>query len=177
MERSRLQDDLLHEFKEERELISEQLDMLDKVTLALHRPAAAKRWSAGILISMEVLSWLAASGAVAFCFFRDRLYPFHLLASMRQKGVPGFDQSTVNLVYWTLTASAVIIALLLVIVALSLSRIRRKNAVLKLVIPHIKTFVGQHLKRKAALNSIEQRHFGIWTPMDAELAADHVTGQ
>jgi len=179
MERSRLQDDLLHEFKEERALIGEQLDSLEKVTLALHRPAALRLWSAATIVLFEILCWLAACGAVAFCFFRDRLYPFQSLTALRLKDLPGFDRSAVLLLYWSLTAYAGIIALLLCMLAFALSRIRQKNKVLRTVIPHIKTFVGQHLKRKAALNSIEQRHFGIWTPLDAELAAadQHVTGQ
>jgi hypothetical protein len=49
--------------------------------------------------------------------------------------------------------------ILFFIMARMTRRIRLKNNILSLAGKNMKELVGQHLKRKAAIESIEQRHF------------------
>jgi hypothetical protein len=58
----------------------------------------------------------------------------------------------------------VLIVLLLFIIARNLAALRKKNNILQLAGQTIKTVVGEQLKRKATIEAIDQRHFGILTP-------------
>lgn len=166
MEHSRLQDDLLLEFKTERDLINEQLDLLDPLAVLLLKPVATRILHKGVIILMEIIAWACALTMVAFCLFRDKIYPFHILARLRTKGADyGFTNTDVQELYWSLTLFAVVVALLFVIIARVLAKLRQKNSIIQMASNRIKTIVGQDLKRKAAISTIEQRHFDILQPL------------
>jgi hypothetical protein len=169
MESSRLQDDLLLEFRAERDMINTQLELLDPLAIALRKPVAVRLLHKGILIALEGLCWAGAAASVAFCIFRDQIYPFYLLKRLRIKGADtGFSERDTLYLYWSVTVFALTIAVLLLIIARNLSRLRRKNSIIQLAAKHIKTVTGQHLSRKAAIDTIEQRHFGILSPLKTE---------
>jgi hypothetical protein len=65
----------------------------------------------------------------------------------------------VQMLRWGVYALIILAAILFAIIARSLARIRRKNDVLHLAGSRIKTLVGQHLDRKAAIEALEQKHF------------------
>jgi hypothetical protein len=162
MESSRLQDDLLLEFRQEKEMLSSQLTLLDPLAVSLRKPAAARIWSSIVLLVLEGLSWLGIVTVVAFCIIRDNIYPFYILARLRVKGSSlGFSERDMNNLYWSILVFAGIIAFLLLIIARNLARLRKKNAILQMAASRIKTVVGEQLKRKAAIDTIDQRHFGI----------------
>lgn len=162
MERSRLQDDLLTAFKEEKELITSQIELFDPLATHLRLPVASRTFSRAALISFEILCWFLIAVLGAFCVFRDRLRPFHILAQMRRHpDTSAYSALDVEVLYWSVTGAAVLAAVLLFVIALNLSYIRRKNAILQLAGASIKTVVGQHLKRRASIDAIEQRHFGL----------------
>ncbi|HTN18446.1 MAG TPA: hypothetical protein VL092_12230, partial [Chitinophagaceae bacterium] len=162
MENSRLQDDLLLEFRQEKELINSQLALLDPLAVSLRKPVAARIWSSIVLLVLEGLSWLGIVSVVAFCIVRDNIYPFYILARLRVKGATlGFNERDLNYLYWSVLVFAGIIAVLLFVIARNLARLRKKNAILQMAASRIKTVVGDQLKRKAAIDTIDQRHFGI----------------
>lgn len=166
MENTRLQDDLLREFKNEKEMILVQLEKLVPLGVALRKPVAARVLNKILLLSTELFFYLMAVGALAFIVFRDRLYPFYLLSRLRLRPESmGFSKRDVEALYWSIPALAALLALCCLIIARCLSRIRRKNAILQMAGRDIKEIVGEHLKRKAAIETIDQRHFGILDPL------------
>lgn len=161
-----LQDDLLKEFRAEKELIDRQLTLLDPLAVSLRKPIAARILNSFILLVLEGLCWLGISTVVAFCIVRDKLYPFYILARLRVKGASlGYTAKDIDALYYSIIILAAIICLLLFIIARNLSRLRRKNAILQLAGLQIKSLVGEQLERKAAIEAIDQRHFGILDTM------------
>ncbi|MES2478880.1 MAG: hypothetical protein V4561_07325 [Bacteroidota bacterium] len=166
MENSKLQEDLLREFKEEKELINAQLALLDPLAVSLRKPVAARIWNSLVLVAFEALSWLGIATVISFCVIRDKVYPFYILARMRSQGARlGFSDRDMNNMYNSVIVFAVIICILLFIIARNLAKIRKKNNILQMAGKTIKTVVGEQLKRKAAINTIDQRHFGILEPL------------
>ena len=166
MESTRLQDDLLHEFRQERELISAQLELLDPLAVSLRKPVAARIWSSLVLLLLEGFSWIGIAATIAFCIIKDKIYPFYILSRLRIKGPSlGFSDRDMNNLYWSIVVFSAIICVLLFVVARNLARLRKKNAILQVAAASIKTVVGEQLKRKAAIEAIDQRHFGILEPL------------
>lgn len=166
MDNLRLQDDLLMEFKAERDMVNEQLDLLDPLAVLLRKPIATRILHKGIILFFEIMAWLCALAMIAFCVLRDKIYPFHILARIRSKGSDyGFTNTDVQQLYWSFTVFAVFIAVLFVVVARILAKLRQKNTIIQMAAARIKTIVGQDLKRKAVISTIEQRHFDILQPL------------
>src|ERR1700761_8859615 len=74
-----LKDDLLQEFREERIMINEQIELLDPLATSLRRPAAQRLLSTGTLIITEFSCYIVSLGGIAFIAFMHRIYPFSLL--------------------------------------------------------------------------------------------------
>lgn len=161
MSTSRLHDDLLQGFQEEKKLIREQLDIFDPLAVSLRRPVAQRLLSKGLLIFYEILCYLLGVAMILLIVFMNRIYPFHLLHVLRSRDefTDRLGIADMNNLFLCVAGLLVIIALLFFILARLVRRVRLKNDVLNLAGKHIKTLVGQHLKRKAVLDSIEQRHF------------------
>ena len=85
MTSTRLQDDLLKDFKEQKKMIYEQVELLDPLGTSLRKPAAQRLISKGFMIFSEVICYLLAAGIIAFMFFMDKIYPFYILADLRFK--------------------------------------------------------------------------------------------
>ncbi len=166
MENLRLQEDLLKEYKAEKVMITNQLELLEPLAVSLRKPIAARLLNSIVLLVFEALSWLGIVSVIAFCIVRDKIYPFYILARLRTKAaLLGFSDSDVDAVYWSVLFFAAIIILLLFIIARNLAKIRKKNAVLQMAAKSIKTVVGDQLNRKAAINIIDQRYFDILAPL------------
>gem|GEM_PF-409623 len=161
---SRLQDDLLQAFHEEKVLIREQLELFDPLAVSLRRPAAQRLLSKGLLIFYETLCYLLCLAAVMVIVFMNTLYPFYLLHVLRHRSQYTDSLGLAHVQNLQLAVGGLLglIALLCFIIARMMRRVRLKNDILHLAGKHIKTLVGQHLKRKAAMDAIEQRHFREW---------------
>ncbi len=157
---TRLQDDLLMDFKEQKLLIYEQIELFEPLGDRLNRPAARRLVDKGVLIFTEVLCYCLSLASIAFGVFLNKIYPFYILSQIRFR--PEYSslgwQNTLylNIGVYTLIG---IIALLFYFIARAMRQVRLKNDILHFAGKQIKTLVGQHLKRKAAITAIEQRHF------------------
>lgn len=166
MENLRLQEDLLKEYRAEKVMVANQLELLEPLAVSLRKPIAARVLNSIVLLFFEALSWLGIATVIGFCIIRDKVYPFYILARLRTKAAElGFSNSDVDAVYWSVLIFAAIIIILLFIVARNLGKIRKKNAVLQLAAKSIKTVVGEQLNRKAAIKVIDQRYFEILEPL------------
>ena len=155
-----LQDDLLSDFKEQKRLIIEQIELFDPLATTLRKPAAQRLVSKGAIIFAEVLCYLLALGAIAFAVFLNKLYPFYILSEIRVK--PEFESlgsTNMQLLQYSIYGLTGIISLLFYFIARAMRHIRLKNDILHLAGKNIKELVGQHLRRKATIDAIEQRHF------------------
>ncbi len=160
MATTRLQDDLLLEFREEKKMIQSQIELLEPLSISLRKPAAQRLAAKGLIIFGELLCWLLFLTAVASCIFLNKLYPFYLLFQLsRPDHAQNLGLQNVHFLQWGVCALIGLTGLLFVFLARSLARIRQKNAILNIAGKQIKTIVGQHLQRKAAIDAIEQRHF------------------
>lgn len=155
-----LKDDLLEEFREERIMIKEQIELLDPLATQMRKPAAQRLLSSGTLIVSEIICYVASLGGLAFIGFMHRIYPFNQLRGMLYSTGVRNNVGGLNLIYLTLCiyGLAAIGVILIFIVGRMAREIRLKNQILSLAGRDIKTIVGQHLERKAALDTIEQRH-------------------
>lgn len=158
---SRLNDDLLHDFKEQKELINEQIKIFEPVAESLSRPAAVHLLGQGTLIVMEIVCYLLFAGTVAFAFLLNMVYPFYVLRDLSSNPALVGNVGMENVLYFNFAfyGLIILIALLFLIVGFNLNAIRRKNHILSVAGKNLKTLVGQHLRRKAAIDTIEQRHF------------------
>lgn len=157
---TRLQDDLLHDFKEQKAIIEQQLEVFDPMGMQLAKPAAQRLVGKTILIITEILCYLLSLGSIAFAIFLTKLYPFYVLNELRFK--PEYSKlgtMTVTVFNASIYGLIGLIALLFFLLGWAVSGIRQKNDILHFAGKHIKTLVSQHLKRRASIEMIEQRHF------------------
>lgn len=157
---NRLQDDLLQDFREQKAMISEQIDIFDPLGTQLRKPAARRLVSKTALISSEVFFYLLAVSAIATAVLMDKIYPLSVLSDVRfSSGAENIGKS--HLANFSIAVYALfgLLGVLSYIIARSMRKIRLKNAILYFAGKHINTLVEQHLKRKAAILTIEQRHF------------------
>jgi len=155
-----LKDDLLAEFREERIMINEQIGLLDPLATSLRKPAAQRLLSSSTLILSEFICYIVSLGGVAFIALMHKIYPFSLLGTVFYNADIRNRIGGPNLVYlisgiYGLAAIGVILTFILGRMA---REMRLKNEILNMAGKDIKTIVGQHLERKAAFDTIEQRH-------------------
>lgn len=167
MAATRLQDDLLHHFHEEKRLIQTQIDELNPLALQLRKPAAQRLAGKGLILFGELICWALVLGGVAVCIFLHRLYPFYELFSVRLTKMIGLYN--VQALQWSVYVLIGLSSILFLMLARSLARIRQKNDILHMAGTRIKSLVGQQLQRKAAIDTLEQRHFN---ELPAEKRAD-----
>lgn len=157
---AKLHDDLLQDFKEQKAVIYSQLEVFDPMGTQLSKPAAQRLVSKGILVLGEILCYALALGAIVFAFFLTKIYPFYILAELQHKNdYAKLGWMNVRMLTICIYALIGLISILFYIIGSSLRSIRLKNNILSFAAKHIKTLVGQHLKRKASIDAIEQRHF------------------
>jgi hypothetical protein len=155
-----LKDDLLAEFREERIMINEQLEMLDPLATSLRRPAAQRLLSSGTLVIAEFSCYILSLGGIAFMWLMHLIYPFNLLSKMLYNAdvrakIGGPNISLLISAVYGLAAIGIICVF---IIGRMAREVRLKNDILHMAGKDIKVIVGQHLERKAALRTIEQRH-------------------
>ena len=161
MSLSRLQEDLLNDFREQKQCILEQIELCDPLATSLRKPVAQRLASKGGLILAEAFCYLLSFAMVALAIGMNLLYPFGPLVNVRFiSSIDQFREIT-EAEYLTIAVHALagLGALLFYMIARLVRRIRLKNNVLHLAGKNMKVLVGQHLKRKAAIEAIEQRHF------------------
>jgi hypothetical protein len=155
-----LKDDLLAEFREERILIKEQMELLDPLATSLRKPAAQRLLSSGTLIITEASCYILSLGGLAFIGFLHRIYPFTVLNDLFYNSETRVRIGSTNLLYFILCVYGLaLIGVALVFILGRMAReMRLKNDILHQAARDIKTIMGQHLERKAVMDTIEQRH-------------------
>jgi hypothetical protein len=155
-----LKDDLLQEFREENRMIRDQIELLDPLAISLRKPAAQRLISSGTLIITEIICYIISLGGVAGLIFMQWLYPFTVLRDIFYNSQIRNTIGVTHLIYlvtaiYGIATAAVVLVFILGRVA---REMRLKNDILNHVGKDIKTIIGQHLERKAVLDTIEQRH-------------------
>lgn len=152
-----LKEDLLQEFREERNMINEQIEVLDPLATSFRRPAAQRLLHSTILVVSEGCCYLLGAAGIMVAAWFHYSYSFKVLLSAFSyagpaRGLPDADMMTSGM-YLVL-----LIATILVLSCARMARaIRQKNTILNRAGKDIRKIVGQHLERKAAIDSIEQR--------------------
>lgn len=165
METTKLHEDLLKSFKEEKDFLDAQLDLIDPLSLRLRQSAVARWMNKIFLLTIEAIIWLSAIALLAFCFLRDSIYPFYVLARLRNKAsLLGFSDRDVENLYRSIYVFSILLIILLVVLARVLAKMRHKNEDLRLASKTIQSAAGALLHRKAVVAGIEQRHFGAPDP-------------
>lgn len=161
MSRTSLQDDLLYEFREEKKMINEQIQLLDPLVTTLRKPAAQRMLGSTVLILCELICYLLALASIAFIFFMNKIYPFYVLSDVLYNSKYREDIGMMNITYLNIGTYCLVglIAFLFFIIGRTTRTIRLKNQIIHMAGKDIKLIAGEHLKRKAAINVIEQRHF------------------
>jgi hypothetical protein len=155
-----LKDDLIREFREERDMINDQIEILDPLATSLRKPAAHHILSAGALIACELVCYGLCLGGIVFLFFLSKVYPFSTLFDIFYNPRLHGEVNVLDLTYLNIAVYGLVVlaAILFYIIARMSRAVRLKNSILNQAGRDIKTIVGQHLKRKAAIDTIEQRH-------------------
>lgn len=161
MSLSRLQDDLLKDFREQKKVIVKQIELFDPLATSLRKPAAQRLMNKGLLIVLEVLFYLLFITALCFAVVMNLVYPFNALSGIHsiQNLSEGLTYNDAEIFSIAVHLLAGFIGVLFFVIARLIRRIRLKNDVLNLAGKNIKDLVGQHLARKASIDAIEQRHF------------------
>jgi len=155
-----LKDDLLREFREERIMINDQIELLDPLATSLRKPAAQRLLSSGTLIISEISCYIISLGGLAFLGFMHMIHPFSIMGELFYNPEMRNKAGSMNVVYFILAVYGIAaVSVVLVFIIGRLAReIRLKNDILRVADKDIKTIVGQHLERKAAHDTLEQRH-------------------
>lgn len=155
-----LKDDLLREFREERVMINDQIEMLEPLAISLRKPAAQRLLSSSTLVLTEFSCYIISGGGVAFIALMHLIYPFKALGEIFYNAEFRNKVGAPNLLFLILAiyGLAIVSILLIFLVGRMAREIRLKNDILNLAGKDVKTIIGQHLERKAALDTIEQRH-------------------
>ncbi len=155
----RLQDDLLLDFRADQTFVAQQIARLDPIATSLRRPAAARVASSGGILFAELLCYLGALALVGCAIFSDKIYPLLLFTRFkREEFTTLIRPGNVEVLYWWMIGALVFSALLLYALARALRRVRIKNGLLARTGSTVKSLVGDLLKRKAAIDALEQRH-------------------
>ncbi len=135
--------------------------MFEPLAFQLRKPAAQRLTRKGLLIFAEILCWVLFLTSVIACALLYQLYPFSLLF---QTGLSQLVNTVaakdIQSLQWSIYALIGFCGLTFLLMARSLAGIRQKNDIIHNAGSRIKTLVGQHLQRKVAIDTIEQRHFG-----------------
>ncbi len=155
-----LQQDLIRDFQEQKKTVNEQVALIDPMATSLRKPAAKRLFNAGLIVFMEIVAWLLLLGCIAFTIFADKLYPFYYLSQMAHDTALGdrYKAHDLNLLYWCIKGIGIFAALLFLIIARMLGTIRLKNSILHVAGRNMKLLVEQLLKRKAAMETMEQKY-------------------
>jgi hypothetical protein len=161
MNNPRLQDDLVNDFIAQRKFIEEHIKMFDPIAESLSRKAAQRLVKKGLLIILEVICYLLCIGTIVFAVCMHMLRPFNILANLMYDTKTRYDIGPNNIWFLNLAVYGflTLIALLFYFTAQNLRAIRLKNNILNKAGKNIKILVGQLLKRKAAIDTIQQRYF------------------
>jgi len=163
-----LKDDLIRDFLDQKKAINEQLSLVDPMAASLRRPAARHLFHNGIIILLEIVSWLLMLGCIALIFLLDRIYPFYQLNQLLHDSnlKDHFNHNDLLMLDWSIKGLVGVVALLFVFVARMLGAIRMKNTILNVAGRNMKSLAEQMLHRKAVMENMAQRY-----PMD--LPADN----
>lgn len=166
-----LKEDLIRDFQEQKKSLQEQIALVDPMATSLRKPAAKRLFNSGLIIFTEIIMWLLVVATIAFIFLMDKIYPFFLTQQiMHDSNVKAhYNASDLIALDWSIKGMAGIIALLFAIIARMLASIRLKNTVLNITGRNMKELVQQMLHRKAAMETMEQRH-----PIDLPISSDAI---
>jgi hypothetical protein len=158
---SRLEDDLINDFREQKKFVHEEIVLFDPLAESLRRPAATRLVSKGSLIILEILCYLLFIGVIGFMILLKKVYPFSVLEDAFYNDQVRNNVGIVNVVYLNVALYCVIgfIGVLFLLIGTAVRQIRLKNDIIQVAGKHLKSLVGQLLQRKAAIETIEQRHF------------------
>ena len=170
-----LKDDLLQEFREECIMINDQLELLDPLGTSLRKPAAQNLFSSTTLGLAEFGCYVVSLGGVAFIAFLHRIYPFTLVPEFMYNPKYEAISGKPNLFLFILALYGIISLLVVCVFVIGrmAREIRLKNNILNMAGTDIKVILGQHLERKAAIDTLQQRHMlgisGISKPMKVKV--------
>lgn len=169
MTNSRLHEDLMKDFQDQKISVKEQMELIEPLVATLHQPAYKRMLHSGFSVFLSILLWIAAAGLIVYAIFYYKLPPFDLLKPLISLGMHqgDFTDFELNAVAWSVQGLIILIAVLLAIVARMLARIREKNVLLHAAAKGMKQLAEAQLKRKAAIESIEQRYLAE-LPTDQE---------
>lgn len=156
-----LKDDLLQEFREECIMIREQMEILDPLGTSLRKPAAQRLISTSTLIITEILCYGLFAGGVALMVMMPSIYPFSVGNTLYHNAeVANKLGGTINVNNFLLAGYGItgIAVVLFIVIARMARTIRLKNEILHQAGKDIKEIIGMHLERKAAIDTMEQRH-------------------
>ncbi len=169
-----LKEDLMQEFRAERDMVNEQMEMLDPLGTSLRRPAAQRLLSNTTLILTEFGCYGLFIAGIAFLIMANGLYPFSVMNTIYHSPEITTKIGGPNINNFILAGYGIIAlgTVFILIIGRMAGVIRRKNEILHVAGKDIKIILGQHLERQAAIEAIAQRHHfdisGISIPAKAK---------
>lgn len=166
-----LQDDLIRDFQEQKQNITEQVNLIDPMATLLRKPAAQRLIHAGFLVVVEIFAWLLVLATIAFIIFMDKLYPYYLIPKLSNDAniLAKYSEQDMRMLAWGIRAIAIVLIITFFIITRMVATIRKKNSVLNVAGKNMKILAEQMLKRKAAMEVLEQRY-----PIDMPADSDSV---
>lgn len=157
---TRLQDDLLNDFTEQKQVMVEQIELFDPLATSLRKKAASRLMPKALLIILEIVCFLCSAGMIALMVQMRHIAPFRSLSKLRYLHQLSDLSHLREAEYLSLSVYifAGAIALLLFIAGAMLHYIMLKNNILRIARSNVMILTAQHLKRKASIEMLEQRH-------------------
>ena len=155
-----LEDDLLRELEQERNMVYEQIEVLDPLSVSLRHPLSRRFLGNTILLIFEYLCYLVAIAGILFTAMAHTIYPFTVLNKVYTTKSIITKIGETDFMHFSVAVYALLVlcVLLIFLVGRMARDIRIKTNLLQTVSIDVSEILAQHTERKAAIDYLEQKH-------------------
>ncbi len=155
-----LKEDLTTEFREEREMLNEQIVLLKPLYQSLKKSSVQRFFGNTWLWIVEYFFYLLAVGCVIFIFIAPSTFPFSVLNTVyHATPIPAkISASDMNMLVLAGYGIVVLLFLLCILVGRQTGQIRQKNELIYEAAQEIREVLKQQIERKKMVETIQGRH-------------------
>jgi len=152
--------DLIKDFQSQKQALKTQMELVDPMAAAMHKPAAHRFIQAGFLLFLELFMWVLVVACFAVLVFGDKLYPFYYLSQIvHDNGLYSrYPQQDLSTLSWTIKGIIVFSGLLCFWIGRMLAKIRHKNHYISLSGKNLKLLMEQYFRRRTEIENLENKY-------------------
>lgn len=152
--------DVIDDIQWEKDNINHQIEMLEPMKNALHQSAGMKMLSTGGYLFTELVLWLLAIATIVYVVFAFNMTPFYELSNALNSSVRlgELKDHEMITVFWSIRSLIVLIAILIIIIARQLAKLRKKMKMTNVAGKTISDMQKKLEERMSTLLAFEQKY-------------------